>query len=154
MNRNSQLQLYVYSKSMKMQHLYFRCLHNTDLSIKSMFSQYNCILHILSKDFSFFWLNVNMHGLQGRLWKQVIRISITFRMSDLKIFIVLSETTDWINFSHNQDVNMCSPYQNIRILNLNKLRKLWELVAAVASVAAIRLVYECACYFISTKQKR
>ena len=46
--------MYIYSKSMKTQHLYFRYLSNIDLSIKSLFSSDNCILHMLSKDLSLY----------------------------------------------------------------------------------------------------
>ena len=81
---------------MKTQQLYHRYLSNTDLSITSLFSQYNCILHILSKDFPFFWLIVNMHGLQGRFWKQVIRSTIKFRMIDLKFFYRVV-VDDWLD---------------------------------------------------------
>ena len=39
---------------MKTQHFNFRYFSNTDLSIKILFSQDNCILHSLSKDFPLF----------------------------------------------------------------------------------------------------
>ena len=36
---------FIYSKSMKTQHLYFRYLSNMDLSIKILFSSENCYFH-------------------------------------------------------------------------------------------------------------
>ena len=39
-------------------------------------------------------------------------------MSDLNLCIVLSRLTDWITFSSRENDDLCSPYQNIRRLNL------------------------------------
>ena len=44
---------YIYSKSIKTQHLYFKYISNIDLSV-NFFSLDNCILHIQSKDYSFY----------------------------------------------------------------------------------------------------
>ena len=57
-------QIYLYSKSMKTQHFYFRYLSNVDLSIKILFSSDNCTSHILSQDHSLYWLIVTMHCLK------------------------------------------------------------------------------------------
>ena len=54
-----------------------------------------------------------------------------FRMSDFKYCSVLSELTDWITVSHHYNVYAFSPFQNIRRLNLEKWRRILELVAAV-----------------------
>ena len=51
-------QMDIYSKSMKTQHFYFRYLPNMDLSIKILFLSDSCTLHILSKDYSLYWLIV------------------------------------------------------------------------------------------------
>ena len=57
-------QVDIYSKSMKTQHLYFRYIPNTDLSIKILFSSDNCTSHILSKDHSLYWFIDTMHCLK------------------------------------------------------------------------------------------
>ena len=68
---------------MKTQHLYFWYLTNMDLSIKILFSWDNCTLHIISKDHPLYWLIVNVYCLKVLVQKQVIWLSVMFRMSDL-----------------------------------------------------------------------
>ena len=74
-----------------------------------------------------------------------------FRMSDFNFCILTSLLTDWMTFSYRQNDVMCSPYQSIKRLNLEKMRKNFKLVAAVAFVSVIRSVYECIRLFIRTK---
>ena len=61
----------LYSKSMKTQHSYIRYLSNMDLSIKILFSSDNCTLHVLSKEYSLYWLVVNAHCLNVFVRKQI-----------------------------------------------------------------------------------
>ena len=119
--RGPRLLTMLYSESMKTQHLYFRYLSNIHLSIKILFSSYNCTLHILSNDYSLHWFVVNMHCLKVLVQKQVIWLPAMFRMSDLYFCILLSKLTESITFSQHQHVDMCSPYQNIRRENLLKI---------------------------------
>ena len=135
---------------MKTQQLYFRYLSNMDLFIKISFSSDNCTLHILSKDHSLYWLIVNMHCLKVLVQKQVIWLPVMFRMSDLYFCIVQTSLTEWITFSQHHNVDMCSTYQSIRILNLKKLWKLLELVAAVSWKVVIYPVYEPLLHFVCT----
>ena len=132
---------------MKTQHLYFRYFSKTDLSINILFSSGN---YILSKDHSLYWLIVNMHCLKVLLQKQVIWLPVMFRMSDFYFCILLSWLTEWITFSQHQNVDMCSPYQNIRRLNLRKLWTILELVAAVSRKVGICPVYEPFLHFVCT----
>ena len=140
----------IYSKSMKTQHWYFRYISNMDLCTKMFFSSDNCSLHILSKDHSLYWLIVNMHCLKALVQKQVIWLPVMFRMSDLYFCIVFSYLTEWITFSQHQNVDMCSPYQTIRRLNLKKLWTILELVAVVSWKVFICPVYEPLLYFDCT----
>ena len=87
---NNTLIAYIYSKSMKTQHLYFRYLSKMDLTINILFSSDNCTLHMLSKDHSLYWLFDKMHCFKVLVQKQIIWLPVMFRMSDLYFWIVLS----------------------------------------------------------------
>ena len=75
---------------MKTQHLYFRYLSNMDFSIKMLFLSDNCTSHFLSNDHSLYWFIVDMHCLKVLVQKQVIRLPVMFRISDLYFCIVLT----------------------------------------------------------------
>ena len=82
--------LYIYSESMKTQHLFFRYFSNMDLSLKILLSSDNCTFHILSNYYSLYRIIFNMHCLKSLVWKQVIWLPIMFRMSDLYFCIMFS----------------------------------------------------------------
>ena len=75
---------------MTAQHLYFLYLSNLVLTIKILFSPDYCTLHILSKEYSLYWLIVDVHCLKALVQKQVIWLPAMFHMIDLYFCIVLS----------------------------------------------------------------
>ena len=87
--RTTHVYIYIYSKSMKTQHLYFQYLSKVDLSINILLSSDNCTLHILLNDQSLYWLVVNMHCLKVLVTKQVIWLPVMLRMGDLNFCILL-----------------------------------------------------------------
>ena len=139
---------YIYSTSMKTQHLYFRYLSNMELSIKFLFSLDNCTLHMLSKDYFLYWLIVNMHCLKVLGQKQVIWLPAMFRMSDFYFCIVIC---DWVDY--NFPTSKCRYVFSISRYLKIKSKKMWtifELVAAVRRKVVICPVFEPLLHFVCT----
>ena len=70
-----------------------------------------------------------------------------------KLFSIRALLADLVDniFPTSKFLDMCSPYQNIPRLNLENIRTILELVAAVSWNVIFRPVYYCIFYFIWTK---
>ena len=141
---------YIYSKSMKTHHLYFRYLSNTDLSINSLFSSDNYTLHILSNDQSLHWLVVNMHCFEVLVTKQVIWPPCNV-LHEWFEFLYCALLADWVdNIFPKSKFRYLLSISNFRRSNLSNLWTILELVAAVSWKVFICPVYEPLLNFICT----
>ena len=142
--------LNIYSKSMKTQHLYFRCISNMDLSIKILFSSDNFTLHFLSKDHSLYWLVVNMHCLKVLVKKTSYPTPCNFP-HEWFVFLHRAFLGDWVD--NIFPTSKCQYMYSISKYSKIKSEKNWsisELVAAVSWKVIICPVYKPLLHFICT----